>query len=334
MESSLLEDVEYVSDLGDFIVPATLRVICDLRVADHLRDGPLEVTELAELTGTHPRALLRALRVLAARGVFRETDSERFELTRRAQLLLGDHPFSLRDGLTLLSCDVEAFAHFDHSIRTNEAAFDHVHGEGYWEWMGAHPEESARFDATQQGATRLELRASFAAYEWSRLGHVVDVGGGNGAFLAGLLARYRSMRGCLFDLPHVVEGAPEVLGKAGVAERCEVRGGSFFDEVPAGYDAYLMKRILYSWPDESVLAVLRTVRAAMRGDSRLLLIEPMEAPGNDREPGKVYDLLMLALGGGSARSEEHLAALFEKAGLRLERVVPTLMYPIVEARPQ
>ncbi|MYT29253.1 MULTISPECIES: methyltransferase [unclassified Streptomyces] len=334
METSLLDDVHYVSDLGDFIVPATLRVVSDLRIADHLRDGPRKVTELAELTGAHPRALLRALRVLAARGIFRETDPENFELTRRAQLLRGDHPFSLRDGLTLLSCDVEAFARFDHSVRTNEASFDHVHGEGYWEWMSRHPDESARFDATQQGATRLELRASFAAYDWSELGSIADIGGGNGAFLAGLLSRYRSLKGCLFDLPHVVEGAPRILDKAGVTERCEIRGGSFFEAVPAGYDAYLMKRILYSWPDDKVRAVLRTVRAAMREDSRMLLIEPMETPGNAREPGKVYDLLMLALGGGSARSEDHLAALFDEAGLRLERVVPTLMYPIVEARPR
>src|SRR5437868_13726213 len=149
-----------------------------------------------------------------------------------------------------------------------------------------------------------------SAYDsWAELTSVVDVGGGNGAFLAGLLARFPDMHGILFDQPHVVANAYGPVREAGLADRCTVIGGSFFDEVPPGGDAYLLKRVLWSWADNRAHMLLSRVRAAMREDSRLLLHEPVARPGDSDEVGKIYDLILLAMGGGGARSEEQLGVL-------------------------
>ncbi|MEZ0073191.1 methyltransferase [Planotetraspora sp. GP83] len=326
-----IESVFRLTELADYIIPFTIRAVCDLGVADHLTEGPRTVQDLAAATGSHAPSLHRALRALASKGIFTETAPGLFDLTPRAQPLRSDHPVSLRDAYPLLIPDVEAWARFDHSIRTGEAAFDQVYGEDYWSYMAANPEDSAAFDASQQAATRLELRTSLPAYDWKAFKTLVDVGGGNGAFLGGILARFPSLHGTIFDLPHVVAGAPKRLAEYAVTERCACVGGSFLtDPVPAGADAYLLKRILYGWDDERAVVLLRAVATAMRPDSRLLILEPVVRPGNHFDVGKLYDLLLLCMVGGGARTEEHICELLERAGLRLERTVPTMMFPILE----
>src|SRR4051812_5556165 len=145
--------------------------------------------------------------------------------------------------------------------------------------MRAHPGEGERFDRAQQAQTRLELRVFLRAFDWSLFHTLVDVGGGNGAFLGGILAKNVQLRGTLFDLPQVVARSAATLGPLGVADRCEVMGGDFFDTAPPGADAYILKRILYGWEDDEAVLLLRSIAAAMRPDSRLLIIEPIDEPG-------------------------------------------------------
>jgi hypothetical protein len=200
--------------------------------------------------------------------------------------------------------------------------------------MAQHPEESKRFDGSQAAGTRLEVRTLLSCYDhWADVHKVVDLGGGNGMFLAGLLARYRHMHGTLFDQPHVVANAPKVFQEAGLTDRCDVVGGSFFDGVPPGADAYLLKRVLWSWVDDKAHELLTRVREAMRDDSKLLIHEPVAYPGDTDEVGKTYDLILLAMGGGCARTEEDLRQLLEGAGLRLNRMLQTPMFPLIEAVP-
>jgi hypothetical protein len=249
-----------------------------------------------------------------------------------AELLRSDHPLSLHDTYQPMPEDVAAWQELGYSLRTGEPAFDYVHGQHLWDYLAEHPSLSRRFDRGMQAMTRAELLAVSAAYDWSALDTVVDVGGGNGAFLGGLLARHRGLRGVLFDLPHVVGGAAEVLEAAGAAARCEIVSGSFFDAVPSGADAYLLKRIVYGWDDEGALALLHTVRAAMAPTSRILVIEPVDKPGSQDQMARILDLLMLVVDGGRARTVDELEALFERAGLELLRVLDTMGFPIVEGR--
>jgi SAM-dependent methyltransferase len=221
---------------------------------------------------------------------------------------------------------------FGHTIRTGEPAFDLVHGQDYWDYMAAHPEESARFDRSQQAMTGLELRMVLRAYDWSGLGTVVDVGGGNGAFLAGLLAHNVRMRGVVVDLPHVVTGAPAVLRAAGVADRCEIVGRSFFEPLPEGADAYVVKRVLWGYHDDQASSILRNVRAALPPDGRLIVVEPVIEPGDALDLGKILDLQMLVLGGGFARTRSQMRELLAGAGLAVERICPALVTSVVDAR--
>jgi hypothetical protein len=320
-----------LTELADYIVPFTLRVICELRVADQLTGGPRPVAELAAATGAHAPSLLRCLRALASRGIFTEVEPAVFGLTPLAEPLRGDHPMSLRDAYPLLGHDIAAWARFDHSLRTGTAAFDLVHGAGYWDHLAAHPDDSARYQGAQRAAAQLELRTVLGAVPWGSYRTIVDVGGADGTFLAGLLARFTAVRGIVLDRPHVVATAGPVLAGRGVADRCALVGGDFFDAVPAGGDAYVLKRILAGWDDERAGRLLRTVRAAMRPGARLFVLEPVSRPGDGFEAGKLQDVQLVTMVGGGGRSPERLAAMLAEAGLRFVRLVPTMMLPVLEA---
>jgi O-methyltransferase domain len=326
-----IESYVRMTELADYIVPFTIRAVSELGIADLLAAGPLPVTELAGRTGTHPPSLHRALRALASKGIFDEIEPGMFALTPLAQPLRSDHPLSLREAYPLLAADIDAWAHFDHSVRTGQASFDLVHGTDYWTWMAEHPHDSARTDASMAAVNTLHLRTVLPAYPWGELNTLVDVGGGNGAFLTGILARFADLRGTVVDLPHVVAAVGEVAARAGVADRVTAHPGSFFDSVPAGADAYLLKRVLYHWDDEQAVRLLSTIREAMTRQSKLVILEPVVSGGNRPDPGKLYDLLLLTMAGGGARTEDEVADILMAAGLRLNRVLPTMMFPVVEA---
>jgi SAM-dependent methyltransferase len=304
-----------------------------LGVADHLTEGPRSVEELAEATGTHAPSLYRALRALACKEIFTEVEPGKFALTPMAEFLRADHPLSLKDAYPLIPADVEAWAHLDYSVRTGMPAFDYAHSKDYWDYMKEHPEEAARFDRAQQAQTRLELRVFLRAYDWNIFRTLVDVGGGNGAFLGGLLARHPALQGILVDQPQVVARAPEVLASLGVQDRCQVIAGDFFRELPPNADAYILKRILYGWHNEDAVKLLRAIRSVMRADSRLLIIEPVDEPGGTTDIASRYDLAMLVMKGSGARPPEHISALFGEARLRLASITRTLMFPVIEAEP-
>ncbi|WP_055483317.1 methyltransferase [Sphaerimonospora mesophila] len=319
--------------LADYIVPFAIRTACDLGLADLLTDGPRPVAELAEETGTHPPSLHRLLRALASTRVFAEVAPGVFGLTPLAEPLRSDHPLSLRDAYPLLPADIRALGRTGHTLRTGEAAFDLLYGRDYWAYLGANPEEGAAVDRWMESLNRLHLRTVLSAYDWSGARTVVDVGGGNGAFLAGLLSRHRDARGVLLDLPHVVAAAPALLSEAGLAGRCEVVPGSFFDSVPTGADLYVLKTVLPGWPDEPAERILRNVRAAMRRDSRLVLLEAIIPDGDGFDVAKLVDVHTMVLTGGRHRDRHELGRLLARAGLELLRAVPTPTLTLLEARP-
>jgi SAM-dependent methyltransferase len=319
--------------MSDLVLPMAIRAASDLGVADRLVDGPQPVERLAHATGCHPPSLLRLLRCLASRGVFAEVEPGCFALSPLAELLRSDHPLSLRSVYTLLRPEIEAWAHADLSVRTGRAAFEQVHGETHASYLASHPEVRARIDRLQAAATRLDMLTILRAYRWGELRSVVDVGGGTGAFLAGLLARYPGMRGVLVDLPPVVEGAAEGLAEADVADRCTVVAGSFFDEIPPGADAYVLKAVLGGWDDDHARAILRSVRAAMGPRSRLLVLDPILDADAGFTVGNVLHLHSLVLVGGPDRTREEYDALLTATGFRISRVIARPTLPIIEARP-
>ena len=287
-------------------------------IADLLEPGPRTSEDLAEATGTHPESLYRLLRALAGVGVFHEDSGHVFALTPVGDCLRSDSPESVAGWAAFVGEPYhrEAWGALGYSVRTGENAFRHVHGTDTWTFRGRQPELSATFDRAMTSLSRQMAASIPVAYDFSRFGTVVDVGGGNGAFLAAILSSHPSMRGVLFDLPHVVTGAGLILENAGVADRCSVVGGSFFDRVPEGGDAYVLKAVLHDWKDEPASAILHACRRAMADGAAVLAVERELGMPNEMPDGKLSDLNMMVGPEGRERTVEEYAALFEAAGFR------------------
>lgn len=316
------------------LVSQAVYVAAKLSVADLLADGPRTADELAEATGAHAPSLYRVMRALASCGVFAERADGRFELTPAAELLRSDARNSLRDSAVFMGEEWHwrVWGHTLHSVMTGGPAWEHTHGAEVFPYFAANPGPAAIFDRAMTSMSHAAAEAVVEAYDFSGVEKVVDVAGGHGRLLTGILRSSPETRGVLFDLPHVIKGAHSVLEKEGVSGRVELVTGDFFESVPEGADAYVMKHIIHDWDDERALTILKNIARAMRADGRVLLVEMVVAPGNEPHPGKILDLEMLVSPGGKERTEAEYAALFRGAGLRLARVVPTKSpFSVIEA---
>jgi hypothetical protein len=319
-----------------FQVSQAIHVAATLGIADHLADGPRSSDELAQATESHPRSLYRLLRALAAIGLLHEDEERRFSLTPLGELLRRDVPESLAGSAAYVGRPYywQAWANLLYSVRTGENAFRHVHGVDVWAYRAEHPEESEIFDRAMESLTRGAGAALIEAYDFGRFATVVDVGGGNGTLLAQVLAAHPALQGLLFDQPHVVAGAECVLQEAGVSDRCRVVASSFFDAVPEGCDAYLLKHIVHDWGDRQATAILQAVRRAVPSEGALLVLERVVGPPNKDLAAKLGDLNMLVMPGGKERTLDEYAALFAGAGFRLVGAMPTAAgVSVIEAAP-
>lgn len=314
------------------VAAQALSVVADLGVADHVAE-PAQVETLARQTGTDSDSLYRVLRFLASIGIFRELDGRRFEHTDMSRTLQSSHPSRARASVQIIAGRAfwPALGELMHSVRTGETAWDKAHGVPVFDYFQDHPEIGATFNDAMIGIHGGEPPAVAAAYPFA--GTVVDVGGGSGNLLVHVLGRHPGVQGVLFDLPAVAEAGRARLAAEGLSERCRVESGSFYEAVPAGGDIYVLSHIIHDWDEASCLKILGNCRDAMKPDGRILLVE-MVIPGpNEPHPGKLLDLVMLAVPGGRERTPEEYAALFAKAGLRLAQIVPTASpVSIVEAR--
>ena len=307
-----------------------------LGIADALRDGPLTAESIADRVGANPDGVKRLLRALAGHGVFAELRDGRFSLTRLSESLRVDARSSAR-AMVLFWGDPLHWEHWgqlSYSVQTGRSAIEKMRGKPAFDWLPEVPELAAVFNDGMTSMSTMETPLVVAAYDFSRCDTVVDVGGGHGLLLGAILKAYPKSRGILFDFDSVIEGAPAVLQAAGVSERCEAIGGSFFESVPAGGDAYVLKHIIHDWDDDDALRILRNVREAMNPDAKLLLIE-LVIPDDDREHmSKLLDLEMLVALAGRERTEAEYAELLRRADLRHTRTVATAgPASIVEAVP-
>ncbi|SMF57209.1 Ubiquinone/menaquinone biosynthesis C-methylase UbiE [Streptomyces sp. Amel2xC10] len=318
-------------------ISRVLHVVAELDIAGALADGPLTVAALAERTGTHADALGRVLRVAAAFGVLAEEPDGRYTLTDVGQALRADVPGSQRD-MVLYNGDEmlwRSYGELMHTVRTGRPAFEKVYGHGFFEHLERDPRAGALFDRAMTGMSRATSRMLLDSYDFGRFPRLADVGGGRGLFLSELLARHPEVRGTLVDRPAVVDEAPKLLEEAGVADRVEVVPGDFFDELPPGRDAYVLKAVLHDWDDERAAAILRRIREALRDvpEGRLLICEFLVGPANDWDRGKLLDLDMLVRFGGRERGEDQWRALLATAGFELVNEPVAGRWAVLECRP-
>lgn len=301
-----------------------ITVAAELKIADALAAGPLSAEDLARRVGADPDALARLMRALISVGVF-TVRRGRFALNPLADALRTDAAVSVAGMARFVGSPEhrEHWSHFADAVRTGRPVIPELRGMPPFEYMGSNPELGAIFNDAMTSMSELALGPVVAAYDFTPFRTVIDVGGGHGRLLAAILAASPASRGVLYDLPDVVAGAPELLRRFGVDERVQVTPGSFFDTVPAGGDAYVLKNIIHDWADDESLDILRRVRDAARPGATLLLVEAV-IPDHRREcVGKWIDMEMLVSAGGRERTERDFRSLYQRSGFRLTRVVPT-----------
>ena len=317
----------YQMAVGHYVSRA-LHLAAKLGLADLLKDGPRPGGELAGATATHAPSLRRVLRLLASVGVFDEQEDGRFALTPVGQFLRADLPGSMRASVLLFSGVgiQDSWRELEYCVRTGEPAFRKA-SPGGDAFSSMTPEQSAVFDEAMAATAPMFAAAVAAAYDFSAFDKVVDVGGGNGAILIGILQANPALAGIVFDQPRTAEKARARIAAAGLASRCQALGGDFFREVPAGADAYLLKHVIHDWDDEKAVAILSNCRRAMDRDGRLLVVEGTYPPRIDRSlasrAAAANDVNMLVCTGGRQRSEAEFSALYRAAGFELTKVVPT-----------
>lgn len=322
--------------VGGYRFSQMVHVAAKLGIADHLKDGPQTVAELAKRTKTNPDALYRLMRTLSGTGVFAEEDQMRFRLTPAAELLLAGAPGSMRAEALVSGEDFmwKSWGGLLHSVQTGETAFNHLFGQGTWEWFKAHPREARLFDGLQAEGTRRATDSIVGSYDFSGAKHVIDIAGGNGELLSAILAKNPQARGTLFELDHVVAAA-KANPLPALASRCTFVGGDFFKSIPSGGDVYLLKYIIHDWDDARSLEILKNVRRAIPAGGKLLLIEELICSRNEACRAKVGDITMLVRTGGKNRTEAEYRKLLGEAGFDVARVLPAQGdLAILEATPR
>jgi len=303
-------------------------------LADLLADGPKTAKELAPKTGTHTKSLSRMMRTLASIGVLSDEGDGKYGLTPLGEALRDDAPGAARYGILAMSgkWGWKMWEHFEYSMKTGESASVTAHGVPAFEAIARDPELASHFSGAMVCFHGEEPPAVADAYDFSQFGTIADIGGASGNLLGTILAKHPGPEGILFDLPHVVGDAPALLEKKGVADRVTIESGSFFEEVPAGADAYIASHIIHDWNEEQCISILSNIREGMGPDSKLLLIEMVLPEGDAPHPGKILDMVMLVMPGGEERTAAEYDELLAKAGLKMTKVVPTASpVSIVEA---
>jgi SAM-dependent methyltransferase len=317
-------------------ITAVIYVAAKLGIADILAEGPKTSPELARQTGAHERSLSRLLRALVTVGICRPAGKDQFALTEIGAHLAGNAQGSLK-----------AWAIFEgewlwlnwggllESIQTGKTAAEIAGFKNSFEQTAQNAQRVKVFNDAMVAMTRRVSPAVIAAFDFSAIKYLIDVGGGHGELMGGILKANPAMRGAVYDLPQCGEGAKRLLADAGVGNRCEFIGGNFFESVPSGADAIVMKSIIHDWNDERSIVILRNCRQALPPNGRLLLVERAmpdvaEAKADHRDAA-LSDLNMMRGPGGSERTESEYRELLAKGGFKMTRVVPAGRMSVIEA---
>lgn len=308
----------------------------ELGIADLLASGPKDVAELAQATQTHAPSLRRLLRTLVTLGLCAECEDGSFLLLPAGEALRSDAANSVRSWMLWFGKHQwPVWGRLLHSVKTGERA----RSSGTFEYLECDPEAASCFNGAMIELTRIVANDVVHAYDFTGLERVLDVGGGRGTLLAAILDAYADLRGVLLELPHGIEGARSHLTDCGVSDRCDLVTGNFFEAIPSGADAYILKNVIHDWDDERAALILRNCRRATEPDAKLLLIErimPLRLEPSPAHRAIAYaDMAMLVGLGGRERTEEEFRLLLEAAGFGLCRVIAIAQeYRILEAAPR
>jgi hypothetical protein len=299
--------------------------LAQLGIPDLVEAGPKSAEELAKQIGADAQALYRLMRATASVGVLSEGPDGKFSQTPTSKILCSNATPSLRAFAIMGGREWHGrgWSHLEYCVRTGKQALDHIYGMPIFEFLKQHPEEGKIFHEAMTALSMIDSPAVAEAYNFEGIRSIVDVGGGHGLLLATILKRNPHLRGTLYEVPHVVEGAANGPLKS-VMGRCTLASGDMFSSVPAGADAYIMKHIIHDWPDDLCVQLLKACRKGVNAGGKLLVVDSVIQPGNDFSPDKFIDLQMLIFPGGCERTEKQFRELFATAGWQLNRIIPTV----------
>jgi O-methyltransferase domain/Dimerisation domain len=305
--------------IGGFWIARSIYLAAELGLADHVNNTPKSISTLATETETDSKSLYRLMRALASVGIFTEVSDQRFALTPLAETLQTDAPDSLRYAAMSQMGNEHSLGWSNGlvSLKTGKVAFDAAAGMSVWDYYAQHPEEANAFSQFNSNLGDTTSQAVIPSYDFSQFKMIVDVGGAQGSLLRAILQAHPMLKGILLDLP-------EVIAKARF-DSTNIRpiAGNFFESVPTGGDAYLLRWILHDWNDQKAATILRNCHQSMPDTAKLLLFEGILPPGNEPSPLKFFDTVMLMMTGGRERTEEEYRSLLRSNGFELTQVIPT-----------
>jgi SAM-dependent methyltransferase len=305
-------------------------------IADQLEAGPRTTHELASTLKLHEDSLYRVLRALAGLGIFHEGENRTFSQTPLSDLLRTNAKPSLRytAASALDNWHYRSIQGICSTVENGRTGAVNVLGSELFAYLGSHPDEAFSFNRCMTDLSSGEAPAVVATYDFSGFEHIVDVAGGAGGLLAAILASAPKLRGTLFDQPSVIEQAKSDSILSSFAGRCQLVGGDFFDAVPDGADAYIMKHIIHDWDDERAAKILKNCRRGLKPGGKLLVVDRVIGPPNAPDPKKFFDVAMMLMPGGRERSEPEWHALYASAGFRVARILQTpAPHSIIEGVP-
>lgn len=296
------------------------------RLLDHLAKGPMTTRALADAIDLPEEGAERLLRAAAALKLTERLDTDRWTLGSDGAALRGNKGIA----------DMVAHHHLLYADLADPLALLRRGGGGgalarYWHYAEdagkGDAEEVAPYSALMAASQPLIARQVIDAYRFSRHRRMLDVGGGQGAFVCAVAASAPALQLSLFDLPAVGACARLACDSAGCGDRVTIHGGSFLtDSLPQGHDLITLVRVLHDHDDDRAMLLLRNIYAALPPGGRLLLTEPMAQTRGAEPAGDAYfGLYLLAMGSGRPRSFEEIAVMAKTAGFARVRRVRTAM---------
>jgi len=316
-----------------FWLAQAVYVAAKLGLADLLANGPMSCRRLAQATGSHPGSLMRLMQALSGAGIFSPLADDHFALASLGQGLRSGVPGSLKNmAMTLGEIHYQACGSLLYSIQTGGPAFSTVFGVSLFDYLTEHAQDAGAFNGGMAELSAMLAYAVLTAYDFSHVGSIIDVGGGEGELLNKILAFYPALRGTVFDLPSTIERAQ---ARTVAGTRCVYATGNFFDSVPESADVYLLSGIVHDWDDDCALRILRNCRRAMAQDGKLLLLEMVVPLTNPRDFSHLLDLNVMVMNGGRERTRAEFRVLLDAAGYKMSRIISTLApQSLIEATPK
>jgi ubiquinone/menaquinone biosynthesis C-methylase UbiE len=308
-----------------YSVTQMIYVVAALKIPDELGQGARSAAELAQVVGCDERSLYRLMRALCALNVFRELEEKCFELTPLGATLKSSAPQKMR--ALAMSYGTPwwwgAYSKLVASVMTGNSAFKLAHGMELFEYLRQDHDASAIFHDNMEARTSREALAVTEAFDFSGVRRIVDVGGGQGVLALTIAHANPGLSAVVFDQPSLRERAINSIAGANLQERCEFVEGDFFEAISVSADMYCLKYVLHDWPDDESVQILRNCHRAMRGEGRLLVIERVLRSGNRNVSDALFDVSMMALTGGTERTEIEYLTLLERAGFTITALFPT-----------